>query len=65
MKPILIIKIYDDIDKPHEIVNPKNGKVIETINQLDLINAIRMVIEGRLKKHWERTVQNLNDKRIN
>lgn len=52
MKPILTIRIYEDIDKPHEIetVGTISMLITETINQLDLFNAIRNAIDERLKK---------------
>lgn len=48
--PILVIEIYEDIDRPYKIID-NTGKVINTIQQIDLYNAIRKAINLRLQKH--------------
>ena len=50
MNPILTIRIYEDIDKPHEIEKHRYlYDIKETINQVDLYEAIRKAIDKRLQ----------------
>lgn len=60
-KPLLTIKIYDDINLPHEVILDKD--TFHTINQNDLYEAIRQTIQVRLTlNHEEITKQLLNFK---
>lgn len=69
MKPILTIRIYEDIAKSYEIESRRAYTnaifdVKQTINQLDLFNAIRNATEERLKKHHNKLKGDIMENKI-
>ena len=60
-KPLLTIKIYEDIDLQHEVIIDLDGKVDKryTINQIELYNCIIEAIAIRLLKQQEKMLAKL------
>ena len=59
-KKLLQITIFEDINKPHEVV--LTDKVLHTNQQLDLFEVIRQVIQTRLDVHHEKFMNDMKEK---